>query len=164
MPILNNPTTGGLVYTPGEYFAPKILDVDRAVTASTTLVTVPQFTLALGRGERLVLRHTIFYTTNATADFKYRLDVPGTPTIYRTFSEQVPPAATAITVAPLTAEADQTLLAASGTEGFLRITSYIVGGTTSSDAGDVIFQFAQNTSDAGATTLRAGSHVEYFYF
>jgi hypothetical protein len=139
-----------------------VLDADQTVTNSATLVTVPQFTLPVGKNERILFRYNLFYTSTATGDLKYRVDVPASPTLYRLFSEEQAADATAIVCASITAEADDTVLFASGTDGFIRLTGVIANGST---AGQVLFQFAQNTQTGSqSAVIRAGSFLEYRIF
>jgi hypothetical protein len=163
MPYSINPTTNTTVYTSGEFFSGKVLSADQTVTNSATLVTVPQFTLGVGKYERVLFRMNIFYTTTLAGDLKYRVDVPASPTLYRMVPELIVPAATAVTTPGLiTAEADGTGLSASGTDGWLRITGMLNNGA---NAGDVIFQFAQNTATAAeSAVIRAGSFIEFMQF
>ena len=152
----------GAVYQPDVMQLGSIVDADQTVTNSATLVTVPQLTLPVGKNERILFRYNLFYTTTATGDLKYRVDVPATPTLYRLFSEEQAADATAIVCATITSEADDTVLAASGTDGFIRLTGVISNGST---AGSVLFQFAQNTATGSqSAVIRAGSFLEYRIF
>jgi hypothetical protein len=163
MPYNLNPTNNSTVYTSGEFFSGDVLTADQTVTNSATLVTVPTFTLGVGKYERVLFRYNIFYTTTADGDFKYRVDVPASPTLYRLVPELIVPAATAVTTPGLiTAEADGTGVAASGTEGWLRLTGMLNNGA---NAGEILFQFAQNTATAAeSAVVRAGSFVEFMTF
>lgn len=163
MPYNLNPTNNSTVYTSGEFFSGDVLTADQTVTNSATLVTVPTFTIGVGKYERVLFRYNIFYTTTADGDFKYRVDVPASPTLYRMVPELIVPAATSVTTPGLiTAEADGTGLAASGTDGWLRITGMLNNGA---NAGEIVFQFAQNTAtSAQSAVVRAGSFVEFMQF
>lgn len=163
MPYNLNPTNNSTVYTSGEFFSGDVLTADQTVTNSATLVTVPTFTIGVGKFERVLFRYNVFYTTTAAGDLKYRVDIPTSPTLYRMVPELVVPAATAVTTPGLiTAEADGTGLAASGTDGWLRITGMLNNGA---NAGEIIFQFAQNTATpAESAVVRAGSFVEFMTF
>ena len=158
-----NPANNSVVYSPGEFNVGNVLTADQTVTNSATLVTVPSFTIGVGKFERIIFRINVFYTTTADGDFKYRVDVPASPTLYRMAPELIVPAATAVSTPGLiTAEADGTGLAASGTDGWLRITGMLNNGA---NAGDIVFQFAQNTAtSAQSAVVRAGSFVEFMQF
>lgn len=152
----------GAVYQPDSFVAGNVVDADQTVTNSATLVTVPQLTIPIGINERVIFRATLFYTSTATGDFKYRVDVPASPTLYRLFAEEQAADATAIVCSTITAEADDTVLFASGTDGTIRLTGILQNGST---AGNVIFQFAQNTATASQSAIiRAGSILEYRNF
>lgn len=152
----------GAVYQPDVMTLGNIVDADQTVTNSATLVTVPQLTIPVGTNERVLFRYSVFYTSTATGDFKYRVDVPASPTLYRLGVETYAADGTATVASTITAEADGTVLFASGTEGFIRLTGVLSNGTT---AGSVIFQFAQNTATgAQSAIIRAGSSFEYRYF
>lgn len=152
----------GAVYQPDVMTLGNIVDADQTVTNSATLVTVPQLTIPVGTNERVLFRYTIYYTSTATGDFKYRVDVPASPTLYRLGIESFAADGSATVASVLTAEADSTVLFASGTEGFIRLQGVLSNGST---AGQIIFQFAQNTqTGAQSAIVRAGSHFEYRYF
>lgn len=152
----------GAVYQPDVFVAGNIVDADQTVTNSATLVTVPQLTLPIGINERIIFRATLFYTSTATGDFKYRVDVPASPTLYRLFAEEQAADATSVVCSTISAEADDTILFASGTEGVIRLSGVLQNGST---AGQVLFQFAQNTATAAqSAVIRAGSFLEYRNF
>jgi hypothetical protein len=152
----------GAVYQPDVMTVGNIVDADQTVTNSATLVTVPQLTFPIGTNERVLFRYTIFYTSTATGDLKYRVDVPATPTLYRLATDNTASDLTAGVTSVITAEADSTALLASGTDGVLRLTGVLSNGTT---AGQVLFQFAQNTATGSQSAIiRAGSYFEYRNF
>lgn len=152
----------GAVYQPDVMTVGNIVDADQTVTNSATLVTVPQLTIPVGINERVLFRYTIFYTSTATGDLKYRVDVPASPTLYRLGIESFAADGSATVASVITAEADSTVLFASGTDGFIRLSGVLANGTT---AGQVLFQFAQNTATASQSAIiRAGSYFEYRNF
>lgn len=162
MPFNLNPQTNQVEYVPGE-IETRVNSQDRIVTASTTLVAVPELTVSLARFQRVFFRFNLFYSSPAAADFKYRLTVPASLTLYRAFRETWAPDATALAFAQDTSNngtTDITVLHAANTDGFIRGTGVIHNGA---NAGDFQLQFAQNTSDAGNTILRAGSSIELEY-
>lgn len=152
----------GAVYQPDVMTVGNIVDADQTVTNSATLVTVPQLTIPIGINERILFRYNIFYTSTATGDLKYRVDVPASPTLYRLATDNVAGDVTAGVTSVITAEADSTALLASGTDGLIRLVGVLSNGTT---AGNIIFQFAQNTATGSQSAIiRAGSFVEYRIF
>jgi hypothetical protein len=162
MPFNTNPQTSSTEYVTGELDT-RANTQDRIVAASTTLVAVPELTVNLARFQRVFFRFNLFYSSPAAADFKYRLVVPASVTLYRAFRETWAPDATGLAFAQDTSNngtTDITVLHAANTDGFIRGTGIIHNGST---AGDFQLQFAQNTSDAGNTILRAGSSIEFEY-
>lgn len=157
MPILPNPATGAYEYSPG-IAKIQVVNTDVTVTNSDTLTAATALTVALGPYERVILRYNVFYTTTATGDFKYQLNIPTTPTYYHAIKESNPPAATALVTAVEVAEGATTSLAASGTDGFVRVVAVVENGAT---GGDITFEFAQNTATSGqSAVVRNGSFVE----
>ena len=162
MPFNSNSAAGTVVYTDGAYNTGLVLPADQTVTNSATLVEVPELTFAVGKYERVLVRYSIFYTTTADGDLKYRLEIPASPTAYRCLSSANPPAATALVTALITAEADATAVAASGTDGHLTLNALVNNGA---NRGEVQFQFAQNSATAAeSVVILAGSSVEYMRF
>jgi hypothetical protein len=151
----------GPVYQPDIMQLSNIVDSDQIVNASTTLVDIPQLDLNVDANERVLLRYTIFYKTVAAADIKYQIDIPASPTQFRQFTEGFAPDDTAFDLALASAEGSVSILGASNTEGFLRVTALLENGA---NAGTVSFQFAQVASDASDTTVYAGSFLEYRRF
>jgi len=152
----------GAVYQPDVMTLGNVVDADQTVTNSATLVTVPQLTIPVGINERVLFRYTVFYTSTATGDLKYRVDVPASPTLYRLATDNVADDLTAGVTSVIITEADSTALLATGVNGVLRLTGVLQNGTT---AGQVVFQFAQNTATAAQSAIiRAGSSFEYRYF
>ena len=162
MPFNSNAAAGTVVYTDGAYNTGLVLPANQTVTNSATLVEVPELTFAIGKYERVLVRYSIFYTTTADGDLKYRLEIPASPTAYRCLSAANPPAATALVTALITAEADATAVASSGTDGHLSLNALVNNGANS---GEVQFQFAQNAATAAeSVVILAGSSVEYMRF
>ena len=151
----------GPVYQPDIMQLSNIVDSDQIVNASTTLVDIPQLDLNVDANERVLLRYTIFYKTVAAADIKYQIDIPASPTQFRQFTEGFAPDDTAFDLALASAEGEVSILGASNTEGFLRVTALLENGA---NAGTVSFQFAQVASNASDTTVYAGSFLEYRRF
>lgn len=162
MPFNLNPQTNNVEYVPGE-LETRVNTQDRTVTASTTNVAVPELTINLARFQRVFFRFNLHYSSPAAADFKYRLTVPASLTLYRCFRETWAPDATALAFNLDTSNngtTDITVLHAANTDGFIRGSGVIHNGT---NAGDFQLLFSQNTSDAGNTILRAGSSIEFEY-
>tara|TARA_B100000508_G_scaffold43553_1_gene33959 strand:+ start:318 stop:797 length:480 start_codon:yes stop_codon:yes gene_type:complete len=138
----------------------KVVLANQDVTSSTTLVDVSDLTLRIGKYERINFKYNIFYTTAAAGDIKYLIDTPASLTAYRVAQNGCDHAGAAL-ASIITAEGSAIAITASGTDGCLQLTGTIENGAT---AGDIKFQFAQNTSDGTAATVREGSSVQYYRF
>ena len=138
----------------------KVVLANQDVTSSTTLVDVSDLTLRIGKYERINFKYNIFYTTAAAGDIKYLIDTPASLTAYRVAQNGCDHAGAAL-ASIITAEGSAIAITASGTDGCLQLTGTIENGAT---AGDIKFQFAQNTSDGTAATVREGSIVQYYRF
>jgi hypothetical protein len=159
MAFNSNATNGGVVYSAQEPIT-KVVTANQDVTSSTTLVDVSDLTLRIGKYERINFKYNIFYTTAAAGDIKYLIDTPASLTAYRVAQNGCDHAGAAL-ASIITAEGSAIAITASGTDGCLQLTGTIENGAT---AGDIKFQFAQNTSDGTAATVREGSSVQYYRF
>ena len=138
----------------------KVVLANQDVTSSTTLVDVSDLTLRIGKYERINFKYNIFYTTAAAGDIKYLIDTPASLTAYRVAQNGCDHAGAAL-ASIITAEGSAIAITASGTDGCLQLSGTIENGAT---AGDIKFQFAQNTSDATAAKVLEGSSVQYYRF
>ena len=159
MAFNQNASAGQVVFSAQEPIT-KVVTANQSVTSSTTLVDVSDLTLRIGKYERINFKYNIFYTTAATPDFKYFIDTPASLTTYRVAQNGCDHAGAAL-ASIITAEGSAIAITASGTDGCLQLTGTIENGAT---AGDIKFQFAQNTSDGTAATVREGSSVQYYRF
>jgi hypothetical protein len=128
-------------------------------TSTLAVDSVLKFTMAAST--KYVFRAKVFIETNTTPDFKWRHAGPASPTRVTIKRSAIVPAATAlsnIAIDSAYSAADITMLAASGTLGWLEFEGVIENGL---NAGDFEFQWAQNTSDASTTSVLAGSYLEY---
>tara|TARA_Y100001951_G_C11141865_1_gene184139 strand:+ start:96 stop:581 length:486 start_codon:yes stop_codon:yes gene_type:complete len=156
-----NATNSSVVYVTGTRET-KVLTADTAVTSDATLTTEAGLTIKLGPYERIAFRYNIHYSTHADADFKYLVNVPAAITSYRLAATGVGPDAAEISAAPITAEGSAVAItASSGTEGYLGLEGTLENGAS---AATLEFQWAQNSSDSNATTVRHGSSVEYIKY
>lgn len=151
----------GAVYQPDMMQLANVVDANRVVNNSATLVDVPQLKLNVDAYERVLFRINLFYNTAAAADFKYQVAVPGSPTLYRQLTEGMAPDDTAVDLAIATSSAAVSLVGAANANGFLRVTGVLVNGA---NAGTIQFKFAQDTANASDTTVYAGSFLEYRRF
>jgi hypothetical protein len=102
-----------------------------------------------------------FFDTIAVADFKCRHSGPASPNTVRIFRYSVAPDGTAfadIRVDVAYSSAD-IVVAGAGTQGGNVYMDGII--SNGPNAGDFRFSWAQNNSNAGNTSVLAGSHLEY---
>jgi hypothetical protein len=127
------------------------------VTSSTTLVNDSQLKFAIAANETFIFEAWLYtYAADGTPDIKVTFTSPAGSTLFWSSSQVIFNAAAATTL---------TVVAAGGTTGDLFVDSnlraiqlygsVLNGGT----AGDVQFQFAQNTSSANGTSVKAGSYI-----
>ena len=159
MAFNQNASAGQVVFSAQEPIT-KVVTANQDVTSSTTLVDVSDLTLRIGKYERINFKYNIFYTTAATPDIKYLIDTPASLTSYRVAQNGCDHAGAAL-ASIITAEGSAIAITASGTDGCLQLSGTIENGAT---AGDIKFQFAQDTSNGTATTVREGSSVQYYRF
>jgi len=160
MPTLNG--ASGIVYQPDVMQLSRVVDADQSVTSSTTLVTVPKLTVPIGINERIILRYTIHFSAGATGDLKVFVNAPDSPTLFRQAAISIDPSGALAGGSILTAENNAaSVVSASAGNGLLLLNVLVANGA---NAGEVTFEFAQNSSDATATIIRAGSFLEYRYF
>lgn len=130
---------------------------------NTTTTLADDATLVFPMAANLRYRFTarIWLDTVAAADFKYRHTGPASPASVRIVRQDIAPSATAwenIAVDEAYSSADVVILTAGTTGGYVEFKGVILNG---SNAGNFAFKWAQNSSDAGNTTVRAGSYIEY---
>ena len=159
MAFNSNASAGQVVFSAQEPIT-KVVTANQDVTSSTTLVDVSDLTLRIGKYERINFKYNIFYTTAATPDIKYLIDTPASLTTYRVAQNGCDHAGAAL-ASIITAEGSAISITASGTDGCLQLTGTIENGAT---AGDLKFQFAQDTSNGTATIVLEGSSVQYYRF
>lgn len=130
--------------------------------ASATIGTDNSLKLTMAANTKYSIRLKVFFTTAATPDFKYRVSGPAAPVLIRRYITRAVgggvPAMVAIGTAYDTADV---ALAGSGNDGIIDEEIIVHNGA---NAGDLVFQWAQNTSNATATIVRAGSFIEYTVF
>jgi hypothetical protein len=159
MPFKINPQNSAVEYSSGEPLF-SMLSADQSVSASATVVAIPELQFTVARFQRVEFSFELYYTTVAAAGFRYLLTIPTSPTVVRLVREHIAP--DALTTVVTTMETpdgttNRTITNASGTLGYIRGSGFIHNGST---AGTIGLSFAQNASDAGATIVRAGSYIQ----
>tara|TARA_Y100000593_G_scaffold60095_1_gene111447 strand:+ start:42 stop:524 length:483 start_codon:yes stop_codon:yes gene_type:complete len=157
--FLTNPTTNSVVYSPSTWTT-KILGTTQEVASSTTVVSVPEFKIALGKYERMLLKYRIHWGQNTTGKIKFKLATPSVTAIHTVWSG-VDAASAEIHQLDAAANPTSNVNTAAGTIGYLELESCIENDAT---AGDIDFQFAQNVSNASPAQILRGSYVEYRRF
>ena len=137
----------------------KSLDTTR--TTTTTLSADPDLQFSMVASAKYWIRLAVFFDTTAAADFKWRHNGPASPTIVRLLRRWIVPGGTAeagIAVDTAFSAADLAVLSAGINGGIVSLEGVVTNGL---NAGTFSFSWAQNTSDAGNTIVRAGSTLEY---
>lgn len=142
--------------TPNWTIVTKTNDQSRAST--TTLADDAALTFAVAASTKYRFRITVFYLTNTTADFKWQLTGPSTPTAVHYVGYDTPDG-DALNARGRTAFSSSISETSTGATGGSIIVTGILQNST--NAGTIVFQWAQNTSDPGNTTVQAGSFIEY---
>jgi hypothetical protein len=132
---------------------------DTTRTANTTITADPTLTFTLAAATKYKLRMRVWFDTTAAGDFKYRHTGSATPAVVRIQRNHTLPAGTTFVIAVDAAfSAADVAMAGTGTNGGYIEWNGIIHNT---NAGTFAFAWAQNTSDAGNTIVRAGSYLEY---
>jgi hypothetical protein len=150
--------TGGGGGTGGTGASPEVVTrktADQSVTSSVTLVNDLHLTFNVAASETWVAKFVLFVDAGATGDLKVGLSVPSGAT-YRLAA-----AATPNTAGTVANQASSTTTVSVGGLGAGTVYAYTLYATivNSTTAGAVTLQFAQDTSDATATTLKTNSFM-----
>lgn len=132
---------------------------DQSVISTTTLVNVTSLVLTVESNSTYIFDSTIIYDTNAAADIKVQFTLPsGTFIRVACWLSNTALGATDATVFH---NAQDTGLWTAGGFAAGTFMSMLPTGTiiTGATAGSMQFQFAQNTSTAVNTTIKAGSWI-----
>lgn len=144
---------------PSGIWIPVRKTVDETIAADTVLSTDAMLFFAMLASAKYAIRARIWFDTVAAADFKWALSGPALNSIRVTRRWIVPGTAAWAGIAVDTAgyTASQSIAGAGTTGGYVEIDANV----RPSSAGTFAFQWAQDTSDAGNTTVLAGSYLEY---
>lgn len=154
VPLSQLPALGGGAWTTIK----KSADTTRT---NNTLSNDPDLQFAMTAATKYAVRGKVFFDTNATADFKWRHVGPGSPALMRIRRNWIVPGATAIAgiaVDVAFSAADLAVLTAATNGGWIEFEGIVHCGVA---GGTFAFAWAQNTTNAGATIVRAGSYLEY---
>lgn len=134
----------------GLTFARIIKSADETVNSTTTLQDDDELTTALSANKRYFFVLYLYFVSDATPDFKYLLTVPTGSNSRRIVSDwgavfESSTTTPSISTSPLVSNSNQYTVSVHG---------YVI---TAGTAGNLTLQWAQNTSDAANTTVKAGS-------
>jgi len=136
--------------------------VDESITSDAMLRDDAVLKFTMAANIKYAIRLKVFFSTVATADFKYRVSGPASPMLVRRYITRAAGGAVPAMVAIGTAyDSADVALAGSGAEGIIDEEIVVHNGTT---PGLFVFRWAQNASHASATIVRAGSCLEYVAF
>lgn len=134
---------------------------DESRTSNATLADDSALIFPMAANSKYTFRGTIFFDTGASGDFKWRHSGPASPTLVRLVRQWIIPGGTAfagIAVDQAYSSADLALTGTGTNGGVVWIEGIIQNGV---NAGNFAFRWAQNTSDAVSTIVRAGSYLEW---
>jgi hypothetical protein len=128
---------------------------------NNTLANDPDLAFTMNASTKYAVRGKVFFDTNATADFKWRHVGPALPTLARINRDWIVPGTTAyagIAVDVAFSAADLAVLTTGTNGGLITFEGIVHVGAA---GGTFAFAWAQNTTNVGAATVRAGSYLEY---
>lgn len=134
---------------------------DETITSDDTLTSDADMQFSLAASTLYAIRGKVFFNTSSTPDFKFGLNYSGTTTSARTHWRAMAAGTPAGTdnensfTTPVLVSSQAITSAGSGI-GFVELDIIIVTDTS----GTFAFQWAQNTSNAGATLVYGGSYLE----
>jgi hypothetical protein len=135
--------------------------VTTTIQSDATLNNDSDLAFPMAAGAKYIIRAMVFFTSDATADFKWRITGPASPTFVKLYRKNVNPD----TLTALRADYSLAYSAAdvvpgftAGTDGIVEWDALVHNGTT---AGDFVFQWSQNSSNASNTSVQAGSYIEW---
>jgi hypothetical protein len=158
--VVSGTPDGLLTFRPG----PIRKKTDQSITSDNTLNDDSTLKFTMAPNAKYNIRLKVFFSTTATADFKYRVTGPSATLVRRQITRQAGTAPGIITPTfgfGTTYSTSDIVMDGTGTDGFIDEEIIVHNGAT---AGDFVFRWSQNTSSAGATIVRAGSYIEYTPF
>ncbi len=139
-----------------------VKSADQTKTANTTLATDSELSFTMAISAKYRVEMEVYFDSTAAGDFKWRHVGPTSPSIVRLSRRAIVPGAavafSSILVDLAFSAADLPLVSTGTTGGVIYLEGIVHNGA---NAGTFGFQWAQNTSDAGNTIVRAGSILRY---
>lgn len=133
----------------------KVKASDQSVTSSTTLVDEATMQFAIGASESWIFTWTLSAVFSAAGQIKVAVVTPAGATLLAV-AHMHPNGIVPAFGTTTTSGTGIALVSALSTGGAVMVTATVVNGAT---AGTVRLQFAQNTSDGTATTIKAASSL-----
>ena len=130
---------------------------DQTVTSSTTLINDSQLKFAVAANETYIFQAWLYtFAADGTPDIKVTFTGPAGSTVLWSSSQVIFNAAAATTLTVVAPGATTADLFVDANLRAIQLYGTISNSTT---AGDLQFQFAQNTSSANGTSVKAGSSI-----
>lgn len=131
-----------------------------SVASSTTLISDPDLVVPIGINSLMVLRGFINYSATTTGGLKWQHAGPAGPVEVQVNRQALAAAGSAYSgVAVDVAYSAGDIAVTGGTgSGAIEFSATIHNGAT---AGNFVFKWAQNASDATATIVKSGSYIDY---
>ena len=130
---------------------------DQSVTSSTTLVNDTHLKFAVAANETYIFQLWLFvYAADGTPDIKVTCTGPSGSTVLWSSSQVIFNAAGSTTLTSVNTSGVSADLFVDANNRAIQLYGTIANGAT---AGDLQFQWAQNTSSANSTTVKAGSSI-----
>lgn len=140
----------------------KTKEANETRNSNTTIAADSDIVITIQANGKYVIRGKIFFFCAATPDFKYRFQIGGTPTLLsinvRENYLQTDVRAPAIYSYDTSPTTTISITSASANQGVLDFEILI---HKENATHNLIFAWAQNTSNAGNTTVLEGSYIEY---
>lgn len=132
---------------------------DETINTDTTVTADSALLFAVAANTKYRFRVLAFFSTGATPGFKFSILGPSTPTLFKA-RNQFGNDSTGLNNSAVTTSyySGVAVVGAGGGGGFALVEAVLHNGA---NAGNIEFGWAQNTSDAGSTTVLAGSFIEY---
>lgn len=128
---------------------------DESLNTSASLQDDNELLLAIGANEIWLIEATILvHSTSSTPDFLFGFSAPTSPDL--AFADYVVYNGSIFEGGPVGTGGSQVVGISANTVAILKIQFYIDNGA---NAGNFVFRWAQNTSNAANTTVKAGSYL-----
>lgn len=136
--------------------------VDESVTSSVTLQNDDTFFIAINANEVWTIEAHLFVSGNTSGDIQWAFNVPSGATGWNTGLRIIATATSTndngawSAIEDLTDTGFRASGTVTGTPVHIQVNAIVIN---SSNAGNIQFRWAQNTSNATATTIEAGSYM-----